>query len=184
MFEVLILAAALAAPQHLPTVTVQAPKAALTLQVARTEEQRETGLMNVRSLEPHTGMVFVFDEDAPVEFWMKDTLIPLDMVFVGTDGAVRDVFENVPATTPSTPDAKIPRRDGKARYVIELRAFEAAKDGIQTGTVLPWITTLTELLEPAPSTHVNRTCVSPAAIRASAARTELYGLWRRTSSNA
>jgi uncharacterized membrane protein (UPF0127 family) len=127
----------------LATVTIQAPKAALTLQVARTDEQRETGLMNVTNLEPHTGMVFVFDRDEPEEFWMKDTLVPLDMVYVAANGVVRDVFENVPATTPDTPDAKIPRRDGRAKYVIELPAFEAAKDGIQTGTVLPWITSLT-----------------------------------------
>ncbi len=136
MFSALVIATLLAAPQHLPTVTVAAPNATLTLQVAKTEDERETGLMNVTQLPPHTGMVFVFDHDAPVEFWMKDTLIPLDMVFVSPKGIVRDVFEDVPSTTPSTPDAKIPYRDGTAKYVLELPAFEAAKDGIHTGTVL------------------------------------------------
>lgn len=140
MFSAIVLAAALQV-QHLPTITVDAPSAKLTLQVARTEAQREFGLMNVTKLPPHTGMVFVFDQDAPEEFWMKDTLIPLDMVFVASTGWVRDVFEDVPATTAATPDEKIPRRDGQAQYVIELPAFEAAKDGITVGTMLPALVT-------------------------------------------
>ena len=142
MFSALILAAAMSAPQHLPTIVLVAPKAKITLQVARTEDQRETGLMHVTKLPAHTGMVFVFDQDLPVQFWMKDTLVPLDMVFVGGDGIVRDVFEDVPSTKPDTPDEKIPRRDGKAMYVIELPAFEAAKDGIAPGVMLPLIPAL------------------------------------------
>ncbi|MBV8637242.1 MAG: DUF192 domain-containing protein [Candidatus Eremiobacteraeota bacterium] len=121
-------------PQQLSTITVQAPHATLTLQVAKTDEQRERGLMSVTKLTPHTGMLFVFDKDAPVEFWMKDTLVPLDMVFAGPDGVVRSVAANVPATKPDTPDEKIPRRSANAKYVIELPAGEAEKDGI-TGAV-------------------------------------------------
>jgi uncharacterized membrane protein/uncharacterized membrane protein (UPF0127 family) len=125
------------APQHLPTVTVHAPKATLTLQVATTEDERETGLMSVTHLPAHTGMVFVFDQDAPVMFWMKDTLVPLDMVFVAADGTVRSVAANVPVVSESTPDDQIPRRPGTAKYVIELPAGEAQKDGVVAGTQLP-----------------------------------------------
>lgn len=135
MFSVLF-AAALTV-QHLPTVTVHAPKATLTLQVAKSEDERELGLMNVTKLPPHTGMLFVFDRDAPVEFWMKSTLVPLDMVFLGPDGTVRTVAANVPSTTVETPDAQIPRREGQAMYVIELPAGEAEKDGITGSVVLP-----------------------------------------------
>ena len=130
----LLLAAAMTV-QHLPTMSVHAPKATLTLQVARTEDQREQGLMNVTNLPAHTGMLFVFDADQEVEFWMKNTLVPLDMVFLGPDGTVRSVAANVPATNAQTPDAEIPRRSSKARYVIELPAGEAEKDGI-TGSVV------------------------------------------------
>lgn len=135
MFSAILFAAVLTV-QHLPTVTIHAPKATLTLQVARTEDQREQGLMNVTALPPHTGMIFVFDKDAVVEFWMKNTLVPLDMVFLGPDGTVRSVAANVPATLRSTPDEKIPRRMGKAKYVIELPAGEADRDGIIGSTVL------------------------------------------------
>ena len=123
-------------PQHLPTISVRAPKARLVLQVAKTEEQRELGLMSVTKLAPHTGMVFVFDRDGPVEFWMKDTLIPLDMVFVGADGRVRNVAADVPVVPLDTPDNAIPRRAGSGKYVIELAAGEAAHDGIAAGTLL------------------------------------------------
>lgn len=135
MFNALLLALTTSV-QHLPTTVVRAPDATLTLQVARTEEQREFGLMNVSYLLPHTGMVFVFDRDQPVEFWMKDTIVPLDMVFVAPSGVVRTVFEDVPSTQPDTPDDKIPRRDGEAKFVLELPAFEAKKDGIETGVRL------------------------------------------------
>jgi uncharacterized membrane protein/uncharacterized membrane protein (UPF0127 family) len=130
------------APQQLPTVTVHAPKATLTLQVAKSEDERETGLMSVTRLPAHTGMVFVFDEDAPVMFWMKDTLVPLDMVFLAADGTVRSVAANVPVVSETTPDDQIPRRSGTAKYVIELPAGEAQKDGIATGVQLRELPTL------------------------------------------
>jgi uncharacterized protein len=125
-----VLAQATPAAQHLPTIRVHAPRALLTLQVATTEQERETGLMSVTKLPAHTGMVFVFEEDGPVTFWMKDTLVPLDMVFVAADGTVRSVAANVPVVSESTPNDKIPTRPGVAKYVIELPAGEARQDGI------------------------------------------------------
>lgn len=130
MFNALLVAAALA------VVVVHAPKADLQLEVAKTDAQREHGLMDRTSLPAHTGMIFVFSHDADVAFWMKDTLIPLDMVFVGGDGAVRLVDSNVPTLPANTPDANIPLEKGTAKYVIELPAGEAAHDGIVTGTKL------------------------------------------------
>ncbi|HEY9085887.1 MAG TPA: DUF192 domain-containing protein [Candidatus Tyrphobacter sp.] len=120
----------------LPTTVVIAPKARLLLETATTPAQRERGLMNRPSLPPHTGMLFVFDADGPVSFWMKETLIPLDMIFVAPDGTVRRVFARVPVVAPNTPDDAIPLESGSARYVIELTAGEAAQDGIVSGTRL------------------------------------------------
>lgn len=141
MFEVLALAATLAAAtpapapaaQHLSEIAVRAPKAVLHLQVAKTEEERERGLMSVRALAPHTGMVFVFGADQPVTFWMKDTLLPLDMIFVSSDGTVRDVAQRVPVVPLDTPDDAIPRVTARAAFVIELPAGEAVRDGLHPG---------------------------------------------------
>jgi hypothetical protein len=117
----------------LSTVTIHAPRADLTLEVARTEAQREYGLMNRTQVPSHTGMIFVFDADAPIQFWMKNTLVPLDMIFIGSDGTVRRIYANVAVASPATPDEAIPREGGDAKYVIELRAGEAAQDGIVAG---------------------------------------------------
>jgi uncharacterized membrane protein (UPF0127 family) len=124
-------------PGHpLPVIDVAAPKAALRLEVAQTDNEREYGLMNRTVVQPHTGMLFVFDQDGPIAFWMKDTLIPLDMVFAGADGTVRKVFANVKVVSPSLPDAQIPLEQGSAKFVIELAAGEAKQDGITPGIKL------------------------------------------------
>lgn len=139
IFSSLALVSALATPapmptpQTLPVIDVHAPRAVLHVQLARTEAQRERGLMSVQHLAAHTGMLFVFDGDAPVAFWMKDTLIPLDMVFLAPDGTVRKVFVDVPVVSPHLPDAQIPLEQGSAKYVIELPAREAPKDGLHAG---------------------------------------------------
>jgi uncharacterized protein len=125
----------------LRTISVRAPKATLVLQVASTDDQRERGLMSVRKMPQHTGMLFVFDNDVPQGFWMKDTLVPLDMVFIAADGRVRRVFADVPVVPLDTPDDQIPRREAQAKYVIELPAGEAAADGITQGTQLPEVAT-------------------------------------------
>ena len=144
MLELLALTAALSTaspaplptPQVLPAIKVQAPKATLRLQIARTEGQRERGLMSVTHLPARTGMIFVFDTDGPVAFWMKDTLIPLDMVFVGADGTVRKIYAAVPVVPEDMADDRIPRETGNAKYVIELSSREAAADGLSVGTKL------------------------------------------------
>jgi uncharacterized membrane protein (UPF0127 family) len=117
-------------------VVVTAPNASLNLAVVNTMALREHGLMFRTSLEPRTGMLFVFPSENVVEFWMKNTLIPLDMVFIDRNGVVTTVAAGVPATTPATPDAQIPRRNGRAKFVLELRAGEAAPDGLKPGAVV------------------------------------------------
>jgi uncharacterized protein len=118
-------------------VAVRAPAATLELRVADTITKREYGLMCVRSLPVHTGMIFVYrDGDNMRSYWMKNTLIPLDMIWVLKNGRVDTVHANVPSTTVDTPDDKIPTRTGIGSYVIELGGGEAAKAGIKPGAVL------------------------------------------------
>lgn len=120
----------------LSVVTVQGGAEPLTLAVAIDPRSRERGLMCVTALRPDAGMVFVFPQDGDWEFWMKATVTPLDMLWVAADGTVRNVFANVPAASLDTADDKVARRRGRGRYVIELRAGDAARDHITVGTHL------------------------------------------------
>jgi len=128
-----------------PAVSVRAPKATLRMEVADTPKKREIGLMYRRSLPAHTGMVFVLSTDSIVGFWMKNTLIPLDMVFIGSDGVVRAVYANVPSSTLQTPESKIARRSGEGKFVFELPPGEAAKDGLVPGALVAGVQKLSAL---------------------------------------
>lgn len=136
VFTFIIIALATPQPSPLPVTDIVAPHAQLSLQIASSQAAREHGLMNRTVIPPHTGMLFVFDSDGPVDFWMKDTRVPLDMIFIGSDWRVRSVAANVPVVSSGTPDSAIPLEHGTAKYVIELRAGEAALDGITPGVLL------------------------------------------------
>jgi hypothetical protein len=117
----------------LPVVDATYGDVKLRLAVANDETNRELGLMCVTRLRPHRGMIFVFPQSGDQEFWMKNTLIPLDMLWVAADGTITNVASGVPASTLQTPDDKVARRRGTGRYVIELPSGEAAADGLVAG---------------------------------------------------
>ena len=116
---------------------VRVPRTTLRLAVAATNAQRERGLMNVPFVPTGQGMLFAFPGGDEVRgFWMKDTITPLDMVFVRSDGVITMIAENVPATKPGTPDDKIARRQAPAKYVIELGARDSERIGLEPGMQL------------------------------------------------
>lgn len=117
------------------TITVQAPNEKLTLEIADTTATREYGLMFRTQLAQHGGMIFVFSNDERQGFWMKNTLIPLDMLFVRSNGTIDSIAADVPAQSAQTPGEEI-RRDGYGKYVIELAAGEAKRAGLHPGLKL------------------------------------------------
>jgi uncharacterized membrane protein (UPF0127 family) len=121
---------------------VRTPHGAMHLAVAATEPRREHGLMNVPYVPAGEGMLFAFPGgDQDLHFWMKDTIAPLDMIFINGDGTITSIAADVPATKPGTPDDKLARRNGTGRFVIELGAGDAARLGLAPGQrlVLPSI---------------------------------------------
>ncbi len=128
-------------------VRVAAPTGDLSLVAVRNEQSRARGLMCVVRVPHGKGMIFVFPPpDTNQGFWMKNTLVPLDMVFVTGRGIVSSVASNVPATPAGTPDIAVARRNGVGQFVIELGAGDAARHGIVTGTQfdLPALTAQSE----------------------------------------
>jgi uncharacterized protein len=111
---------------------VQAPNEKLSLEIADTQATREYGLMYRSGLAPHAGMIFVFAGDSHQTFWMKNTLIPLDMIFVRADGTIDSIDPDVPAQTDRVSGETI-LRAGYGKYVIELAAGEAHKAGLYKG---------------------------------------------------
>ena len=118
------------------TIALIAPRATLQIQVVNSYGSRERGLMCIADLPHDTGMIFVFPLGGRLDFWMKDTRIPLDMIWLASDGTVTSVAASVPRTRPDAPDRDIARRSGEGRFVIELGAGEAARAGIKRGTKL------------------------------------------------
>jgi uncharacterized membrane protein (UPF0127 family) len=104
-----------------------------TVEVARTPEQQAQGLMHRQSLAPDRGMLFPYDPPQPASFWMKNTLIPLDIIFIREDGTVARVAEN---TVPLSLDP-IPSLEPVAA-VLEIAGGRAAELGIQAGDKVNW----------------------------------------------
>jgi len=96
--------------------------------IADTPERQRQGLMWVRDLPADQGMLFIKDSVRLSSFWMKNTYIPLDMLFVDARGKIVAIFANVPPLTldPVGPDVPV-------KAILELRGGEAAKRGIKKG---------------------------------------------------
>ncbi|WP_421998826.1 DUF192 domain-containing protein [Reyranella sp.] len=98
------------------------------VELALDEAQRARGLMFREKLGPYQGMLFDFHREEPVSFWMKNTLIPLDMVFIAADGTVKHVHANaVPLSTEAIP-SQYP-----VRAVLEINGGSARLLGIKPG---------------------------------------------------
>ncbi len=104
------------------------------VELAQTFGQREKGLMERKSLPLNTGMLFLFDNIEIQHMWMKNTFIPLDMLFADKNGRIVTIAHN---TEPQS--RKIISSRGPARYVLELRAGTAARLVIKVGDRLRFL---------------------------------------------
>ena len=104
-----------------------------TVEVARTPDEQATGLMNRAELAPDRGMIFPFDPPRPANFWMKNTLIPLDMIFVRADGTIANIAVN---TVPLSLDPVF--SEGTVGAVLELAGGRSEELGIKAGDKVAW----------------------------------------------
>ncbi len=118
------------------TVTFGSGADAVTLDVAvaDTAEERREGLM-FRDTVPQDGMLFVFPDAAPRTFWMKNTSIPLDIIFI-QDGRVVNVAHAAPGTGIAPQALPRYRSDGPARYALEVPRGWADRHGVVAGTAV------------------------------------------------
>lgn len=103
----------------------------IRVEVADTPETRSQGLMGRDRLGKNNGMLFVYPEEILLRFWMKETLIPLDIIFVSKDYEIIDVIHDVPPCTASP--CQIYNSTGKGRYAIEVNAGFSGVHDIKVG---------------------------------------------------
>lgn len=107
----------------------------VTLEVADNSDERKEGLMHRQSLPENHGMVFVYDDADRRSFWMKNTYVPLDIIFVAPNGTVLNVEH---ATPEPEDDGELDSylSDGDAQYVVELERGFANRTGVGPGSEL------------------------------------------------
>ena len=122
-----VLSAAAGCQSPVEKVAIQAGGQDLLVEVARTEAQREHGLMGRKNLGPRDGMIFVFDRDQRLSFWMKNTPTPLSIAFLSAEGKVLQIEDMEPFSE------KVTLSRLSARYALEMRQGAFAALGIKEG---------------------------------------------------
>jgi uncharacterized protein len=105
----------------------------IIVDVADTPSTRETGLMCVTRMPRDYGMLFVFPSEMGLGFWMKNTLVPLDILWIGADKRINNIAPRLKASRVDTPEDKVARAGGRGMYVLELAAGEAKRRGLKVG---------------------------------------------------
>ncbi len=108
-------------------------KASIAIEIADTPETQMKGLMGRSALDDSSGMLFVFERIEPRKFWMKNTPIPLDIIFIGADGCIVNIVES---TTPMSNQRY--RSKGPIKYVVEVRAGFVERFKIDSSTCIRW----------------------------------------------
>lgn len=108
---------------------------AFTVEIARTSPQQARGLMFRTELPDNKGMIFPFADVRMASFWMKNTVIPLDIIFIRADGKIENIAAN---TTPYSTDPV--ESTAPVAAVLELRGGLAAQLGIKPGDSVRWAT--------------------------------------------
>ncbi|MEP6566029.1 MAG: DUF192 domain-containing protein [Mesorhizobium sp.] len=116
-------------PSPLVAVTKSGDRS-FSIEVADTDAEREAGLMFRQDMADDHGMLFVFENVRPVTFWMKNTPMPLDLIFIGQDGKIRAIKKGEPQSE-AIVSSGLP-----VRFVLELKAGTAARNGIEYGDLL------------------------------------------------
>mgnify|MGYP001611808814 FL=1 len=114
-------------PQRLPAITLQAGMHNIRAEVARSEEERQTGLMFRREMATHEGMLFIFDEREQRCFWMKNTPLPLSIAFIADDGTIVDLLDMRPQSLDNHCSSK------PVRYALEMNQGWFARRAIKPG---------------------------------------------------
>jgi len=102
----------------------------ITVELASTDEERAQGLMFRKQLPDGQGMLFVFDRDQPLSFWMKNTVIPLSIAFIASDGRILEIKDMQPNDLSSVKSSR------SARYALEVPQGWFGRVNVKAGDVV------------------------------------------------
>ncbi len=128
---VIMTASAAAPAARTCTITIinrEGRRVSLRVEIAASETDRQHGLMYRKSLEKNSGMLFVFTRDQYLNFWMKNTFLPLSIAYIGANGTISDMHDMEPLDTSITYPSRYP-----ARYALEVNRGWFAANGIVPG---------------------------------------------------
>jgi uncharacterized protein len=118
-----------------PRVEISSPAgkhlASVRVEIADTNSSRELGLMYRRHLDENAGMLFVFKQPGQQSFWMKNTVIPLDMIFANASGKILGVVRNAEPLSEQSLGVQ-----GDSEYVLEVNGGFSARHGIDAGDIM------------------------------------------------
>jgi hypothetical protein len=111
----------------LPVVSIKVGPAQVLAEIANTETQRERGLMFRSSLADGRGMLFIFDSDQRLSFWMKNTRIPLSIAYISSDGTIRQISDLEPESLAAV------SAERSVRYALEVPRLWFDRAGVKVG---------------------------------------------------
>ncbi|MET0384406.1 MAG: DUF192 domain-containing protein [Polyangiales bacterium] len=131
-------AASASAPSTAPARVLLMPAGreplSVEVEVVDTPAGRQQGLMYRKQLGADAGMLFIFDQPAQQSFWMRNTYLPLDIIFITADWTVLGIVEN------ATPQTDTPRAvPGESQYVLEVNAGYSRRHGLEAGTSVRYL---------------------------------------------
>ena len=117
--------------ETLSIITDEGKRYIFRVETARTPDQQATGLMFREDLDEDAGMLFLYARESLQAMWMKNTLIPLDILFIKRDGRIHYIYERAVPGSLATISSR-----GRIRAVLELRGGTVARLGIQSGDLV------------------------------------------------
>ena len=105
----------------------------IAVELAESREEQTVGLMRRRSLPARGGMLFVYEDDQPQRFWMKNTPLPLDIVFISSDSSIVNIARRTTPLSEQSIESEAP-----ARFVLELRGGFIERYGIDENARIEW----------------------------------------------
>lgn len=113
--------------EKLETVQLDIGRDRYTVEIARSPEERQQGLMNREELGEREGMIFVFEKDQRLSFWMKNTKVPLSIAYISKDGTVKEIYDMEPLSTRAV------KSSYSVRYALELPQGAFSLSGVEPG---------------------------------------------------